>query len=687
MHVTIKNFRRIEYADMALTKPVNVLCGANQAGKSSTLAAIITALTGTLEWCKRQGASVYDLRTWGAKKAEIGLTLGGNVDYLFIERTIAARTQKLEVVENSSGGPKAWTGTTTEQSEQLLDYWSITSDQLSAILSGSQFLAMDAKGQVEFLAAMGGAELTDADLFGKVKDANGRAYSALVRVWSKNSKQGDAELTGAALLDHLEQLSRDARRDAKSEQKRIEGIVTAKRAEVVARPDGLPPSAEDKVRLQQLAEQSIKGVRANGQIQAADVALTREKDRRDRTQVAYDEALTARDAGPSHEQIAEQNDAASNAQEQLDLANHALNIMDPKPDDLRRAAEGARSRLEAVKQLEAGGPCPTCKSPMTAEHLSKLRLNFGGERDEYNRELVAAEELEAHLEGQRNGCFAALEGAETTHASLSVARRSLESTRDRAETHRDEAQDALVAAQSARNGIGAPVDVTAIDAEIATLQQRIAAWDEYDQRAGDIDTLASDITDAEKTVELWQWLVEKFGSGEGSYRKELLGDGLKPLEDAINRVLKQVLGQTVVFPSGDSGLQVNDGTSTRTAEDLHLSGSERLRLSIALQYAFAKVLNFPLLLIDAEAALDFQVRAEILTLCRNLTEEWPELTILLTMVPTRADWTPINNEWCQTWEVVDGTVVPTLADDSPFVTPVALPDEIGEEQRTLPVEA
>ena len=677
MNLSIRGFRGIEETGtLQLEKPVNLFVGPNAAGKSSILGAVHVGITGKHpEWTAGQKQSVFDLRRWETSSAEIDVYAHGHI----LKRIITGSKQALSVMpvvldadgEVDRFESETGQGTNKEQQADLYSAWGLTAEQVDAVLATTQFLEMDAKTQTGFMAALGGAEVRWGEVITAIAEDNPYAYAAFVGagVIDEIAKPGqeDGRPIGIALLDFFEKHAREARRAAKQERDRLAGALVELKSTVSPKPESDPVTDEDLLQLEHLGDARFAAEKMAGQIQAADVALEREKGRVGRNQIAYREKLAARDDGPSQEQITDANTAASNAQEQVDLANHALGIMDPKPADLQRAYENARARLEAVKQLEADGPCPTCKSPMTAEHISALRLNIGSEADGHQREYEAANELEAHLEGQRNGCFAALEAAETALARLQTARQDLQNAYDLAEGQVAEAEKALAAAQSARNGIGSPIDVAEINAELAALVLRKDEWKEYTVQKESVRIAGEQLSTQEARVEALEWAVKKFGSGPESYRVELLGDGLHALTTTINEYLLPYLGMQVIMPAGDVPLSVQrlrEGADEHLLDEVvhpatlqFLSGSEYFRLQLILQYAFARALNFPIMLVDCEVQLDQTSANEVMAIMAHIADKWAELRILATTVyPGGNEMEYETDDWTDVWLVKDGKV-------------------------------
>jgi hypothetical protein len=232
---------------------------------------------------------------------------------------------------------------------------------------------------------------------------------------------------------------------------------------------------------------------------------------------------------------------------------------------------------------------------------------------------------------------------------------SVEKSINDARTELGRANKRLEDAKTALDALAVPEPIDHIEAEIAVL----SAWTDWKLGQQNLARYREEIAAEEKTVETWEWLVAKFGAGPGSYRAELLDGKLGALEAAVNEALLPLLGEKIVFPVGDVPLSIMGEGYTYAANASHLSGSEKLRLSIALQYGLCKALGFPLLLVDCEAALDASSTGQILGFCKQVAETWPEVQMLVAMAPARTTWRedfPVEafDEWADVWAVEDG---------------------------------
>ena len=671
MQLTIRGFRGIEETEtLHLDKPLNLFVGPNAAGKSSVLAAVHVAITGKHpEYCARQGESVYDLRRWGAKLAEIDVYAHGHI----FKRLITASKQTLNVMgvaldEDGSLDEvqsTVWTGTTTEQQADLYAAWGLNADQVHAVLSGSQFLAMSAKEQTGFMAALGGSELTVEMLWQAVgHDSTDQlpGHFDMADIATAIKPAYDSGLEGAALLDECDKLAREARRAAKQEQSRLATLLEEVKSTMPPKPESAPVTEEDIERIEKLGQDRFAAEKRAGQIQAADLALSSWKDRLDENQKSYDAAVEALGAGPSDEQIAEQEAAVSNAKEQLEQVQAKRQQLQDARDSGRQVLAGARQRLRELQKL-ADGQCPLCASEIAAEKLAAWVA-------EQDADIQAKEEAlhlthDAFMEAHRAlpDWEVAFAGADTTLMSLQRTRGNLETQHRHAQGNLAEAKTVVGEQQSRRNGIGPLIDTAAINDELAKLILRRDEWAGYTQAAGQLNAAKADLKEQEAKVEALQWAVAKFGSGPESYRVELLGDGLAPLKDSIDEYLQQFLSMDVVFPAGDTPLSVrrvdSDGEAgiTHPASLQFLSGSEYFRVQLILQYAFARALDFPIMLVDCEVQLDDASAQDVMLMMAAIANEWPEVRILATAVETGLEGSAyIVEGWADTWLVRDGQV-------------------------------
>lgn len=688
MRIAIDDFRRMSKARFETQLPVNLLIGENQAGKSSVLGAVEVALTGDhSEWLQRRGESLSDLRRGDAKKAFIGVGLADPRDQdaeIAIERVLTGGSPKLAVTRHISdretGEPVEvpWLGTVTEQQKDLLAHFGMTADQLACCLNGGQFPDLDAKAQTAFLASLSGAELNVQELGEKLAVDNQRAYKLF-----KDHLVGD--FSGAALLDGCEKIVRKRRTEVKGERDRVEGVLEEARVGAArTQPEGEEPEAPEAA-LAALDDRVQNAEWAARDIERADAAVATAREAVETAGQALTKAQEADKAAPRDELAAE--DAKVEGQErQVKAAEEVARKALADLTEAREAQERVRCYVEDLQGALAsdGAECERCHQIISGDLLRKLlaqAVDAEAVSDAKHKELgeryaALKEQVEQALDAQ----FA-------THKERGRLRElcgQVDETIETAKHLQADCAEQLTAAEAARKNLADPEDTSGIAAEVDAL----TAWADYSTAKVAIAQHAENLVKAEAQVELWEWLVAKFGSGPDSYRAELLGGGLAGLEAAVNRALEPLTGEQIVFPKGDSGLRVQGLGMTHPTVPMYLSGSEALRLQIALQYAFCRVLDFPLILIDCEAALDPNTKAAILALCREIGEEWPEVTILLAMVPTRKKWREeLEPEtfkgWAQVWEVTKGTVKSVLGPESPFDKPAELPAELEEEQPEL----
>jgi len=413
---------------------------------------------------------------------------------------------------------------------------------------------------------------------------------------------------------------------------------------------------DDLERIEKLGQDRLAAEKRVGQIQAADVALEaarrQVKEAASRHAVDDDElALLKTDYGVAAKQVALATTERDTAAEHATACISAL-------DDANRALDDAADAVGELGVLEGQVTCPTCNHPVDSEAIDPLISAA--------RVLVSecADATDAAL-ASRNEAVDARGAAARALADESTHRNKMDSQLVDATRERDAkaaavaaAEMALASAQPRRNGLGQPIDTAAINEELGKLILRRDEWAGYTQAAGQLSAAKADLKEQEARVEALQWAVEKFGSGPESYRVELLGDGLTDLESTINEYLQPFLGMEVVLPTGDTPLSVKRGEVSHPATLQFLSGSEYFRVQLILQYAFARALDFPIMLVDNEVQLDGQTAEDIECMMEGIAEVWPEVRILATMVETTDDEFAeyFNEPWADTWLVRDGQV-------------------------------
>jgi DNA repair exonuclease SbcCD ATPase subunit len=647
MRLTVQNFRRCRDVQIEGKKPVQLLIGGNQEGKSSILGSVVVALTGGQPaWLTRRGESVYDLRREGAKKAEIELHFAPRRNAsAFVLRTISAKAQSLEVeFADDVDGCSSHTGITTDNQRALCEYFGLSQKQLSCLLDAGQFLAMDSKEQTAFLAGVSGAELTQVDLTKRLRDDLGDAVKFVPFPAFR------PDLAGVDLLDACLKWSTEERKTDKrilAEKQTLLGVADR---DAASRPEGEEPE-DVQARVNELDARYDASLRLAGQIEQADAAV-----------VGAQEAVAAAEAAlVEARQHQAPTEALAAAQEKLAPLVAALEALREEQERTRKAAaetetpsHDARIAWDAARRSLGTTVCPTCK-----REWSEGKQQLADEAEAASRSADEAHLVDREAFASAQEAVAAAEAAarpvRDEVASMERQVQTVAADHAAAQRHAGMAVVRLEQTQQARAALADPEPLEGVQAELATLQ----AWADWKTSQEALAALRTTICEHEKTVETWEWLVAKFGAGPGSYRAELLEGKLGALEAAVNEALIDLLDEGIVFPSGDTPLSVKGAGYTRPATRQYLSGSQELRLQIALQYGLCKALEFPLLLVDCEAALDAGTTRDILLFCKDVAASWSGVQMLVAMAPTRTTWredfpAEAFGEWADVWAVVDG---------------------------------
>ena len=645
MRLTVDHFRKIKHADLSLDRPVTIFQGMNGSGKSSLLGAIQVALTGQHpEWIRRgRGEKITDLKSWGARKGQVAVDFD---DGLHVVRTLMS-SQKLQVWDMAAEGV-AWEGAMTDQQAALLARWDLTSEQLTTLLSARPLLDLPAAAQTDFFASLTGSELSGADLELRIATDHPAAHE-LFRPTVRFP-----DLVGIALLDACEEAVREERKDAKV---RLAGL-QAPSVNVVPMPNDPEPTDADRARRQTLFTEMAEGLRREGQITQADIVMDQAVEKAK----AADEALAAvgepSDEAEQLATLATLTEELELVQGQLEEARQTHTDADTKVVSLEHELEATQDRAKALRDAitDECTKCPHCHQRIDKEML-------GGVLDRADAEITRLEAQLATGRQEQANAFTTVTGLTTTAGRTSrmvndadTAIKEMYAARQDVLTAHERTTSDAAAAIVARNTLPEPCDREALQAEADAIGALVMAWEQHHASLASATVAEDARQEADAVVDDWEWLVEQFGAGEGSYRTELLASGIADLEAAINQAIEPVLHRSVVLPSGDTPLSLLSGDMPVPATPEGMSGSELLRVQVALQYGLARALNFPLVLIDLEAALDYETRAAMLTLCRDLILEWPELRLLMTSVPSQLDWAPVSTGWCATYEVHDATV-------------------------------
>lgn len=545
--LTLQNFRSHRATEFALDR-VNVVRGPNGSGKSSLQMAIEYALTGRCAVTDAAGRGADALVTLGAKELVVGLVLG--------DATLT-RTRNLAGGSLLIGLGRGKQALDSKQAEAWLQGNLAAPDVLSAVLNSARFVAMNEKEQKALLAGALASEPVEIDA--EIMKKHWFLATGESTCWARVESPAQVDAEHKRLFDR--------RADAKRELAAMGEL-----AEPAAVADA--PTRQqvfDKInslmveRNQALARQSVKlqeWERQSGKLKAEYQCLLQ------RLQSARD---TLANMGSW---VIDSSEEIERLQKQLRSKGDAAKF----DTQIAKLAAQIQNNRERVAELKAQPTeCPTCHRALDREPVDTSAIEGT---------IRADESLLKELREKRSKLadFAAIE--------------------KRLERHQ-QASPQVVAAEATIAEIGnyvepefpAQPDTSAEDAEIETLDNRIAEGRKVEQRVIELEAKQTEYrkqaerrTRLAKQIEALEKLVEYFGP-KGSLKAKLIGGKLPAFRDRINQVLAR-FGFECFFELEPYTITVMGRTLKQ------LSESEAYRFGIAFQVALAEATGLGLVIID-----------------------------------------------------------------------------------------
>lgn len=615
--IHLQNVRCLTDARLSLDD-VTLVLGPNGTGKSTIAEAIRYALTGECGFTTKAGAGASRVIRHGAKVASIDLT----TDVATIMRTIKA-----------SGSTVAVDKLAGDEARAALEVALPAPELLRCMLSSSHFIGLPAKEQQAVLSSLAGQPV-DADW---VREQLGDLATEIADAIEATNLQGPA------LLDHLHSTAYGARTERNRRVKDLAGKLSGDAPMAVAE-DVLAKlkAAKDKAATK-LSEAQQKLGAASAQIAAHDRAKAAVEQTSQRLSRAKEELrnLEVPEDVPTEGALAD-------LQRQVQEA-----------DERRRAAETNRASVSGAlkalieqhgRLLQLGGKCPvldTVECPLSAEDragaVAGLQQSINAMQADEQKLAGEAEETRKTLDDLKGQADEA--NALRTSAAVSTQR------------HADLTADVERLAQEADAALETYQQTPAASRE--TLEKLVAEADEAYGRADDaLQAALGTVRDAEawakRATELYE--AEKAAKAIDAVVKALAPGGLPAkamqetvgvIVEAVNRVLAEFTDFVLLIETGeDFGLSVTHrGYPTPLAD---LSESEKLRVGIALQVAFAHLTGFGFVVVDGADRLD-------------TTNRGPMIGMLLSAgVQALVTATPLNGgrpeaEGLTVYELADGT--------------------------------
>jgi hypothetical protein len=344
--------------------------------------------------------------------------------------------------------------------------------------------------------------------------------------------------------------------------------------------------------------------------------------------------------------VGEYEKAVRLASNSLKVESSALTALEKEVDrlgPLSKFAEGTEVAKPDVCPAIVGGPrCPMTKTKIAA-HRKRLA-------DDAAENYAKLQQARARLETID-------ERAKQCQAKVGVARVALEAEIER--------RDGIAEANATLSGV--ETDIERVSAELADVQSRETPATDGDFTAKRIDQgeklLAAKHAyegEVSRTETFDQRLVMNEGDRDRYDRiaQALMPDQvpavftdrlLMPMREAIEQFGKAFGGMRL-----DQEFNVEWLWKGRWRRYRQLSESGRLRIGYAVQYAFAHLAGFPLLVLDQVDHLDAEGKWVLLETLRDLSPEFACVVGLATSAVPTVTAAPFENT--ETWYLDDGSV-------------------------------
>ncbi|MBC7340919.1 MAG: hypothetical protein H5U02_00435 [Clostridia bacterium] len=634
--VWMRDFRNHAASRMELER-VNIVVGANGAGKTSIVGAIEYALTGRCRWTDRRGAGAAGLIRRGAEEAEVGVKIG------------LGGGKALRVARKIPGGlaVEGWSGNASSQQSALMQKVGAEEDAISACLNTSAFLDLPAVEQQKMLFALAGVSFDQKAVVERMVEwlsERGAGEGEKERAAEAVSVALEAAGSGGPeLFDEVEKILRERRKLAKRQAKEVKDAL-----EVAKREMPVPPR---KARAELEAEAGELERRREELISKRYESFGRYHQAKERVEVLKREiaALESR----AQDEIG---DVAGLEAEEAELSMRARDAL-----AAQREAEKEEARLKAemdaaaglVNRLEAfDGWCPISNLACPAEKaewqvmLDSARMEARAKRAEYEK---AVKLLAARVAGASE----LSRQWEAVKERLEEARRQAESARSaeallEAKKKELAAEEVRLRAFSSEEREQAAQEQIEVDRQLAEAREALAAWREWDAWQARLEGLKKQSVELEREAGLYEALVKAFGPD--GIREAMLAEKLGPIEERINARLRQLVQGRFVIRIGADGIKViEDGQEVKI--DL-LSRSERMRVGVAMQDALASLAGLGVMVIDDAEQLDPANRMALTNMLMGLNHE----TIIVLAARGEVDPADPGIPGLAVWVVEDGSI-------------------------------
>lgn len=580
--IRLQNMRCLTDCRLSLDD-VTLVLGPNGSGKSTIAEALRYALTGECGLTDKRGSGAARAIRHGAKVASIDVAS----DVATIMRTI-----------KPSGATVAVDKLAGDEARAALEVALPAPEVLRCMLSSGYFVGLPAKEQQSVLASLAGQPV-DADW----------VREQLTKPQAKAIEEAldSTNLTGPALLDHLHSVAYGARTELNRRVKQLAAQVSGDApqgadTELLAKLQAAKDKAATK-----LGEAQKKLGAAEGQIAAHEKAKTATEEAGKRLARAREElrSLDISEDVPSDEALKE-------LQRQVQEA-----------DERRRTAETNRAALSGGLQatieqhgrlLQLDGKCPLLEGVECPLADGEMEGAIAGLQQSINAMQAKEQEFAGEAESAAGVLNDLKRQADEAHSLRTAAAAAIQ-------RHDDLTADVERLAKEAERALEVYQQTPA--AERGTLEQLVAEANEaYRRSDGALQAglqsarealvwreRTAEHTKAEQAAALMDSVVKALSPG--GLPAKAMAETVGVIVEAVNRVLAEFTDFELLLEGGeDFALAVmHRGYPTLIGD---LSESEKLRVGIALQVAFAHLTGCDFVAVDAADRLDTHNRGPML---------------------------------------------------------------------------
>lgn len=649
----IKDFRNHKETAIVLDR-INFFVGHNNAGKSSTLAAIEWGLTGRCLWTDKAGRGASDLIRQGEKQAEVMLDiedLGGVV------RSLPPHTLHVNRISGVNEGQIA-----------LQNHLGVDESRLQIALNANAFLAMSQSEQRSFLFSAYGLSWSVQQVaeelllwLGKEKFKDEDA----LRLAAKAKRYYPKDLTaGPEIFEAMEKRAKEERKELKKDKQQVEAALAELGPATLKDylPQGITDSKEHLAEMRSRRDEVLKACGASRESQLRRQALqdkiiqTEDKISETHTKAAR---LSSELQGLqettaiSAEVKAEENIAAgseSNSEVNSGKGSHAEADTEARADETEKAlhhelvsankaAAAARSKLEALNRAghslnSEERRCPLAPDFLTCG-LSKEQLDtvLVSLRNNYK---LTSQELDNHEAAIKDTTdkLAALRLSQENSRARAKRVLSLQSEINSQHNLLEPLEANLADLNNELHNLpdgdeGLLEELAQLEAAISQTESVLAQFDEAKLVAKRRESLLQDIQYLTAQVADLETLVKTLGPD--GLRKDLLAGILEGFVGRVNDRLGRLTEGTYHISLGPDMTLLCCANGGPFLPLKLLSKSEQLRVGIAISEALSAASGLKFLAIDQADMLDQENRDLLTGMLLDTAEEFDQVMVFTTV--------------------------------------------------------